>query len=125
MSLLKAIEDERAKLITKIEELQNQKAVIDTQIDEVKAELRAIDAYTNAKQPKVKKTVTRKPRGAGLRQQILDLLKTKPHGLGRSAIIDELGVRGDKGKEQSVSNTLTLLKKSDTVKLDNGVYSHQ
>lgn len=123
MSLIKAIEDERTKLTARIDELVEQKLALDKQIEEVKSELRAIDAYVNAKQPKVKKVSTRKPRGTGLRQQILDLLKTKPHGLGRSAIIDELGIRGDKGKEQSVSNTLTLLKKKDELKLNNGVYS--
>ena len=44
-------------------------------------------------------------------------------GVGRSAIIEQLGVKGDKSAEQSVSNALANLKKSGGVAHNDGKYS--
>ena len=44
-------------------------------------------------------------------------------GVGRAAIIEQLGVKGDKSAEQSVSNALANLKKSGGVAHNDGKYS--
>lgn len=121
MSLQEAIEKERERLRERLIELHGKKAELDSEIDAVNAELKAITAYENVRKPKERIRNTRAPRQTGMKQTIIDLLKTAP--LNRASIIDALGVRGDKSKEQTVSNTLANLKKKDEVKLKDGMYS--
>jgi DNA-binding transcriptional ArsR family regulator len=55
----------------------------------------------------------RAPRGEK-RRSVLDLIQ-KSNGLTRGEILSNLGVKGDKSAEQSVSNALTALKKQNLV----------
>lgn len=125
MSLQEAINKERERLNARLTELADKKAELDKEIATVNAELKAITAYETVRTGKVKEKTerTKRPRETGLKANILELLKKHPHGLGRAGVIDGLGLRGDKGKEQTVSNTLANMKKKDEIKLNDGIYS--
>jgi len=122
MSLLKAIEEERNRLTEQLKKLAQEKTDIDNRILEINQELKAINAYESTKTGKVKAKPAR-TRQTGIKQSILDLLTQAPHGLGRAGIIDGLGFRGDKGKEQTVSNTLANMKKANAITVTDGVYT--
>lgn len=117
MDFAKAIEEEKVRLESKVVELNKQKSDIDIQIKEVLLELDAVRAYfaTRSGKPPSRK------RGASVRAQILALIKSQP--MTRADVINALGYQDDKGKQQTVSNTLSTLKKKGDVTLKDGTYS--
>ena len=66
--------------------------------------------------------VTTGKRRTGIRDEVLAKVKAHPDGIARAVLLDEMGVRGDKSGEQSVSNALASLKKAGTITADGGVY---
>ena len=56
------------------------------------------------------------------RAEILQILKAKPDGLGRAAILEALGVLGDKSAENSVSTALVNMKKKGEIDNKDGLY---
>ena len=111
-------------------------------LDEQKAQLLAAakdEALTKAKEAiaalnelgfnyrLVEGTAAAKPTGtgrrrSGIRAEVLDALKASPQGMPRAMLLEEMGVKGDKSGEQSVSNALSALKKSGEITNDEGVY---
>ena len=55
-------------------------------------------------------------------QAVLDVVQQNPDGLSRGEILSQLGVKGNKSAEQSVSNALSALKKSAKVNSREGKY---
>ena len=116
---------ERARLTKARNAALIRKNQLDRQLGEIESELAAIQAYEQAKkQSPVRstrgsgrrtsaKTGGRAPRGEK-RRAVLELIQ-KSAGLTRSEILANLGVKGDKSAEQSVSNALTALKKQNLV----------
>jgi DNA-binding transcriptional ArsR family regulator len=117
MDFAKAIKEEKTRIEKRVAELNQQKADIDTEIKKVLLELDAVNAYEHAKQGKP----SRSKRGSSIRAQVLSLIKAKP--CTRAEIIQALGLQNDKGKQQTVSNSLSTLKKQGKVSLKDGVYS--
>ena len=117
MDFAKSIEKEKERLESTVVELNKQKSDIDIQIKEVLLELDAVRAYfsTRGGKPPSKK------RGASVRAQILALIKSQP--MKRADVITALGYQDDKGKQQTVSNTLSTLKKKGAITLEDGTYS--
>lgn len=60
-------------------------------------------------------------RRTGVRQQVLAAIKTSP-GITRATLLEQLGVKGDKSGENSVSNALSNLKKSGEITGEGGQY---
>lgn len=120
------IEQERARLGKLREDLRAQQQTIVGQLADIEKELAAIAAYEQAKlgvpgrQPRAAKG-TRVPRGAQ-REEVLALIKASPD-LTRGEIIERLGVKGDKPKEQGVSNALAAMKKAGVIRADEGKYT--
>ena len=56
------------------------------------------------------------------REQLLDLIRKHPGGLARKEILEQLGLKGDKSGEMSVSNALTALTKANQVARAEGKY---
>ena len=127
------IDKERARLTKEREDLAAKREEIDTQLTTIDRELAAIGAYEAVKTGKMpepspapiaaRKTsdTARAPRGAK-RDELLALITGKP-GLARGDILEALGVKGNKGAEQSVSNALANLKKAGTITAIDGKYS--
>ena len=115
---------ERSRLTKARDAARNRKIQIERELNEIESELEAIQAYEQAK----KRTLSKAPRagrrsssGAGKRaprgekrRSVLELIQ-KSNGLTRGEILANLGVKGDKSAEQSVSNALTALKKQNLV----------
>lgn len=124
------IDKERERLTKAREDAQSRKAEIDTELSEIDKELAALDAYQAVKDGKAPATTTtRKPRAqstgtrrGGIREKVLDLIKTTTDGLNRADILDKLGMKGEKSAEQSVSNALSALKRTSKVGQKNGKY---
>jgi hypothetical protein len=113
----KMMEQARANLTKKKDEVRGKIKALEEELDEIDREFSAINAYEKAKTGKV----TGKTRTPGRRKAILDLL-TKSN-MDRQGILTALNAKGDKSAEQSVSNTLSALKKAGKLRLDDGTYS--
>lgn len=61
-------------------------------------------------------------RRSGIRTDVLEALKAAPQGMPRAMLLEEMGVKGDKSGEQSVSNALSALKKAGEIDNEDGVY---
>lgn len=107
------IAQEKKRILQEISQLTSQKADIDSAITQLNQEMKAVIAYETAKTGKTTRT-----RGKSVKAQILSLLQAKP--MNRADIIDALGME-DKG--QTVSNTLSALKREKKLVLKDGTYS--
>jgi hypothetical protein len=131
------IKKERARLDKARKDALSNRAAVDKEIDSIERELTALDAYQQAKGAPGKRVPgkrgpakrvaakgPRRPTGrrGEKRQAVLDLIQHNPDGLSRGEILLQMGVKGDKSAEQSVSNALSALKKSEKVNSREGKY---
>jgi hypothetical protein len=130
------IKKERARLDKARKDALANKAAVDKELDSIEREFAALDAYQQAKGAPAKraaakrvagkrgpgKTARRTGRRGEKRQAVLDLIRQNPVGLSRGEILVQMGVKGNKSAEQSVSNALSALKKSDKVNSREGKY---
>jgi hypothetical protein len=132
------IRQERARLDKSRKDALAQQAAIDKELQAIERELAALDAYQQAKGATGKRAPTagrtaakRTFKGGGRRspgrrgekrQAVLDLVQQHPAGLSRGEILMQLGVKGNKSAEQSVSNALSALKKSAKLNSREGKY---
>lgn len=115
------IDKERQRLTNERQKLLDQKAELDNKIAAIDQEMKAIDAYERAKTGKTT-TRTSGKRRSGVRDDVLKHVKSHPQGIARAALLEEMGVKGDRSGEQSVSNALAALKKSGAITAQDGVY---
>ena len=122
------MQKERERLDKEREAIFNQQQELETKLAEINRELAAIDAYEAAKTGKAA-TAPRKG-GAPRRQQarrgsrreaLLRLIGENP-GLARGDILEQMGLKGNKAGEMSVSNALTALTKANQVARREGKY---
>ena len=64
----------------------------------------------------------RSARRGSRREALLAVIRGNPAGLSRGEILQQMGLKGDKAGEMSVSNALTALTKSNQVYRDGGKY---
>ena len=122
------IAQERERLHRERDQLFEQRAEIDKKLAAISAEFNAVDAYEAAKAGKkiaAKATGTGRGRGTrrgSKREALLAVIRENAAGLSRGEILQQMGLKGDKAGEMSVSNALTALTKSDQVHRDGGKY---
>lgn len=130
------IKKERARLDKARKDALASKATVENELAAIEQELSALDAYRQAKNGPAGRTAKRAPaRRAGAngarratgrrgekRQAVLNLIKQNPVGLSRGEILVQMGVKGNRSAEQSVSNALSALKKSEKVNSREGKY---
>ena len=115
---------ERTRLARARDTARKRKDKIDQELSEIESELAAIQAYEQAKKSTPARAPSRgrrpsasagkrAPRGEK-RRAVLELVQNSD-GLTRGEILENLGVKGNKSAEQSVSNALTALKKQNLV----------
>lgn len=61
-------------------------------------------------------------RRTGIREAVLDVIKSHPTGITRADILEQMDAKGDKRAEQSISNALSNAKKQDLIRLEDGKY---
>lgn len=130
MDFLKALEAERDRLTKRLEELHQQADKIAEEINGINTELRAMEAYQEAKEGKQKEARAprkssgpRGPRKTGMRESVMNVIASNPNGIGRAGIIDMMNAKEDKKMQQAISNVLVQLKKAGTVTSTDGKYA--
>ena len=131
------IKKERARLDKARKDALANKAAVENELASIEQELAALDAYRQAKDGPASRTAAKRTpaRRAGAngarratgrrgekRQAVLNLIKQNPVGLSRGEILVQMGVKGNRSAEQSVSNALSALKKSEKVNSREGKY---
>jgi hypothetical protein len=121
------ISHERDRLNGERDQLFAQRAEIDKKLAEIEKEFQAIDAYEHAKTGRTSGRKAGPGRGrvsrrGSRRESIMEVIRQNPAGLSRGEILQNMGLRGDKSGEMSVSNALTALSKSNQVRREGGKY---
>ena len=132
------IKKERARLDKARKDALTSKAAVERELVSIEQELTALDAYRQAKGgPAARTAAKRAPakragangavrratgRRGEKRQAVLNLIKQNPVGLSRGEILVQMGVKGNRSAEQSVSNALSALKKAEKVNSREGKY---
>jgi hypothetical protein len=120
------ISRERERLRAEREQVFSQQEELERRLDALNREFAAIEAYETAKTGKAARQqaiVGRQPRArrGSRREALLELIR-QSDGLSRGEILEQMGLRGDKSGEMSVSNALTALTKSNQVRREGGKY---
>ena len=120
------ISRERDRLRAEREQVFNQQEELTRRLDAVNREFDAIEAYETAKTGKAARQQAiagRQPRArrGSRREALLELIR-QSDDLSRGEILEQMGLRGDKSGEMSVSNALTALTKSNQVRREGGKY---
>ncbi len=136
------IKKERTRLDKARKDALTSKAAVENELASIEQELVALDAYRQAKDGPASRTAAKRAptkrapakragaNGAGRapgrrgqkREAVLNVIKQNPVGLSRGEILVQMGVKGNRSAEQSVSNALSALKKSDKVNSREGKY---
>lgn len=106
---------ERERLATIRQEALARRKAVDDEIAAIDREMKAITAYETAKSGKQPTNGTRSPRDGSRRQAVLDIINKTPDGIGPIAIIEQMGLRGDKKGETAVRAMLFQLKKGKVI----------
>lgn len=120
-SLQALVKKEHARLSRARRQALTRMAAIDQQLQTIQQELKAIDAYRRAKgsiqaeRPRKRPVRRLRARRGEKRQAVLGVIKKHPQGVSRGEILVLMGVKGNKSGEQSVSNALSALKKTNKV----------
>jgi hypothetical protein len=116
---------ERDRLRAEREQIFSQQEELQRKLDAVNREYAAIEAYETAKTGKAARQASAgrqsRARRGSRREALLELIR-QSDGLSRGEILEQMGLKGDKSGEMSVSNALTALTKSNQVLRDGGKY---
>jgi hypothetical protein len=117
---------ERDRLNGERQKIQTQQRELQQKLDTIDKEMEAISAYESAKSGKAARGsngvgVPRATRRGSKREELMKVI-TEGGGLSRGEILERMGLKGNKAGEMSVSNALTALTKSETVRRENGKY---
>ena len=119
------ISRERERLRAEREQIFSQQKELQRRLDAVNREFAAMEAYETAKTGKAaRQTSAGRKSGArrgGRREALLEIIR-QSDGLSRGEILEQMGLKGDKSGEMSVSNALTALTKSNQVRREDGKY---
>ena len=119
---------ERERLNNERQAVFRQQKELENKLAEIDRELAAVGAYEAAKSGRGgqgraggMRGATRGRRGSK-RERLLEIIKGSPQGITRGEILQQMGLKGDKSGEMSVSNALTALAKSNQVTRRDGRY---
>jgi hypothetical protein len=129
MNFADFIARERERLHAERDQVFSQQHELEQKLAGINNELRAIDAYEQAKTGNAAPAGQTRGRGGqrttqrgSRREGILRVIRDNPGGLSRGDILEKMGLKGNKQGEMSVSNVLTSLTKAGQVSRDGGKY---
>jgi NADPH-dependent glutamate synthase beta subunit-like oxidoreductase len=119
----------REQLTKQREEVEARRTAIDEELALIDGKLDRIEAYFNPHpatvEPKTRKpratTGTRKPRKAGVRDEVLAKIAASADGISRKDLLTAMNAT-DKAAEQSISNAVSALKKDGKISGEQGHY---
>ncbi len=109
---------ERERLNSEREAIVAKRKELDTQLAAIDREFKAVQAYEAAKAGKPARASSSRKTGSrkgSKRDAIIAVLEGSPDGLTRAEILEQMGLKGNKTGEMSVSNALTALTKGNQV----------
>src|SRR4051812_24892339 len=112
------VQKERERLTKARENALDRLEKVNEEIAAIDREFEAIEAYERIKMGKVQKgggpreAGRQRARKGSRQQELLELIERNPDGLSRREILEQLGLKGDKKSEASVSNALNNMKKA-------------
>ncbi len=111
------IDQERDRIKEAIKAAKAKRQEAENEIAQLEAEVAAIAAYDAARKGKKVSAEPRAPRGpkGAKREAILSLIAEHPDGMTRRELIEAMNAHGNTAAEQSISNTLSALKKAERV----------
>jgi len=119
---------ERERLNSERQAIFAQQRELGQKLDALDKEMVAITAYESAKSGKSVRAGNsagngraRATRRGSKREELMTVIQSGG-GLSRGEILEQMGLKGDKAGEMSVSNALTALTKSNVVRRDGGKY---
>jgi hypothetical protein len=119
------IKQDRERLHAEREAIFTQQQELETKLTAINREFAAIDAYEAAKSGKpARANSTRRAstsRRGSKREQLIEVIRAGG-GLARGAILEKMGLKGNKAGEMSVSNALTALTKANQISRRDGKY---
>ena len=115
---LKAVETAQQELHAAVADERKRLLAARSDIDKQLADLDAMAGTAPAK-------TGRRQRRPGQRAAVIAAIAKHTDGIARADLLEELGVKGDKSGEGSVSNALAALKKAGTVGYKDGKYLPQ
>jgi hypothetical protein len=119
---IRALEEQKQKLLNEAREaaLANANAAI-AELNELGFNYRLVDGSGTRTPSTRTSTGTRR---SGIRDNVFEAVKKAgADGITRATLLEQLGVKGEKSGEQSVSNALSALNKAQKITLANGVYT--
>lgn len=123
------MKQERERLQRDRDAIYNQQRELENKLKDINREFAAIEAYEAAKTGKQAAAGQqrgtrgrRQARRGSRREALMQLIGQNPDGLSRGEILEQMGLKGDKSGEMSVSNALTALTKSNQVSRSGGKY---
>ncbi len=129
MRFADVMKQERERLNREREEILNQQKELQNKLAALDREFKAMDAYEAAKTGKAARPArqARGPRApqarrGSRREALMEVIRANSGGLSRGEILEQMGLKGDKSGEMSVSNALTALTKSNEVSRRDGKY---
>lgn len=127
MDISQVLNEERQRLLEQLAELSRQMKTLDAQAAKLQIELNAIAAYESAKEGRTTLKKSKNLRRTstpqqGIRKIVLDIIASSGEGIKRGALLEQSGAKGDKTKEQSITNAASALKRKGFITLVNGLY---
>jgi hypothetical protein len=105
------IAKQREALFNQRRDIVNQQRALQAQLDELDGMLARFDVFEGKPAQQSQSRRRRSGRRGSRREELLRLIN-QSDGLTRGEILDEMGLKGNKSGEMSVSNALTALTKS-------------
>ena len=115
------ITKQREALLQQREAIFNQQQELERQLDEVNEMLAKFDAFEGKAAQQTRSRRISGTRRGSKRDELLKVIR-EGNGLTRGQILEEMGLKGNKSGEMSVSNALTALTKSQQVTRREGKY---
>lgn len=114
---------ERDRLTGALDDVQARMDKLNEEAAGYKRELAAIDAYERTKTGKTTAPTTSTRAARGSRSDTLLAMIGGTDGMTRSQILEEIGAKGNKSLEGSISNALATMKKKGQLNLKDGTYT--
>jgi len=122
-SIQKLMEAEKARLDKEEVDLNKQIEALQDKIAGIQKQRDAIDAYHDALAGKKRKpTQVKGERRTGVRESVLNVIKSSPSGIKAGDIVKNVGAQGDAAHTKSVYQALAALKRDNKLTSVGGLY---
>ena len=120
--LMKSMEAEKTRLDKEQDEVQKQIEDLHEKLEGIQKQREAIGAYFDALKGKKKPTQPKGERRTGVREAVLQIIRSSPTGIKAGDVVKALNSDGDKKYTTAIYQALAALKRDKKVTADDGQY---